>query len=123
MIWLQVRVLPGPPRSHVRTGVSLSLTNSPNFSGVSAVQIPGVRSLAREDGTQAVWRVWSLASEIRFPAPGEGRGQKLGSHATHERAPQNAGDTDASDGLDDSPGDWENHRAPAIGGPSISRPS
>ena len=29
----------------MRTGVSWSLTNSPQFAGVSAVQIPGVRSL------------------------------------------------------------------------------
>ena len=32
----------------------------------------GVRSLARvEDRAEAVWRVSSLASEIRFPAPGD----------------------------------------------------
>ena len=31
-----------PPRSRVRTGVSLSLTNSPNFAGLFAAQLTGV---------------------------------------------------------------------------------
>jgi predicted dinucleotide-binding enzyme len=35
-VWLEVRILPGPPRSPMRTDVSRSLTNSPQFSGISA---------------------------------------------------------------------------------------
>src|SRR6267143_6067703 len=36
MMWSAVRVLPGPPRSPMRTDVSRSLTNSPQFAGISA---------------------------------------------------------------------------------------
>ena len=42
---LEVRILSAPPRSPMRTDVFWSLTNSPQFAGVSAVQIPDVRSL------------------------------------------------------------------------------
>ncbi len=35
-VWLEVRILPGPPRSPMRTNVSRSLTNSPQFAGISA---------------------------------------------------------------------------------------
>src|SRR6266487_1156896 len=49
MVWLEFRVLPGPPRSPMRTDVSRSLTNSPQFAGISAVQIPGVRSLLQAE--------------------------------------------------------------------------
>src|SRR5258706_15372479 len=47
LTWRLVRSgLHPPPRSPMRTDVSRSLTNSPQFAGVSAVHIPGVRSLA-----------------------------------------------------------------------------
>jgi hypothetical protein len=52
-VWLEVRILPAPPRTPIRTGVSWSLTNSPQFAGVSAVQIPGVRSLPPVEGAIA----------------------------------------------------------------------
>ncbi len=40
-------------------------------------------SLCRNEGRpEAVWGLSSLASEIRFPVRGEGRGQRLGLHAT-----------------------------------------
>src|SRR5260370_22605727 len=52
-VWLEVRVLPAPPRTPIPTGVSRSLTNSPQCAGVSAVQIPGVRALPPLDGAQA----------------------------------------------------------------------
>jgi hypothetical protein len=42
-VWLEVRVLPGPPRSPVRTDVSRSLTNRPQFAGIFAVQMRGVK--------------------------------------------------------------------------------
>src|SRR5258708_21176209 len=45
-VWLEVRILPGPPRSPMRTDVSPSLTNSPQFAGVFAGSTPGVRSLS-----------------------------------------------------------------------------
>jgi hypothetical protein len=35
-VWLEVRVLPAPPRTPIRTGVSWSLTNRAHFAGVSA---------------------------------------------------------------------------------------
>ena len=44
-VWMEVRVLPAPPRSPMRTDVSRSLTNSPQFAGVSAVQMRDLRSL------------------------------------------------------------------------------
>src|SRR5467141_2884125 len=36
MVWSEVRILSGPPRSPMRTDVSRSLTNSPQFAGISA---------------------------------------------------------------------------------------
>src|SRR5438034_10909774 len=44
-VWLEVRVLPGPPRSPMRTDVSRSLRDSPQFAGVSAGSNADVRSL------------------------------------------------------------------------------
>src|SRR6267378_999315 len=46
MVWLEVRVLSGPPRSPMRTDVSRSLTNSPQFAGISAGSNADVRSLS-----------------------------------------------------------------------------
>src|SRR6266446_6861231 len=43
--WHAVRVLPSPPRSPMRTDVSRSLRNSPQFAGVSAGSNADVRSL------------------------------------------------------------------------------
>src|SRR6266566_4431723 len=34
-------------------------------------------SVVNEGRPEAVWGLWSLASEIRFPVRGEGRGQRL----------------------------------------------
>src|SRR5262249_34898905 len=39
-------VLPGPPRTLIRTGVFRSLANSPQFAGFSAVQMACERSLS-----------------------------------------------------------------------------
>ena len=44
-VWLEVRVLPAPPRTPIRTGVSWSLTNSAHFAGVSAGSRTGYASL------------------------------------------------------------------------------
>ena len=44
-VWLEVRILPGPPPTPVRTDGSRSLTNRPRFAGFSAVQTRGVWSL------------------------------------------------------------------------------
>jgi hypothetical protein len=67
----------------MRTGVSQSLTNGPQFAGVSAVQISGVPSLPHAEVAIApILAPQSLAPEIRFPACGQGHGQRLGSHAT-----------------------------------------
>src|SRR5437667_8149804 len=43
--WMEVRVLSGPPRTPIRTGVSWSLTNSAHFAGVSAGSRTGYASL------------------------------------------------------------------------------
>jgi hypothetical protein len=60
--------LPGPPPSPVRTGVSWSLTNSPQFAGVSAVQIPRMRSLPRMKTARrwfGAFRLWRPKSVSR----------------------------------------------------------
>src|SRR3982074_94735 len=67
-VWLEDRVLPAPPPSPVRTGVSWSLTNCRQFAGVSAVQIPGVRSLPRMKTAQrwfGAFRLWRPKSVSR----------------------------------------------------------
>src|SRR5438874_3739206 len=72
-----------PPRIPIRTGVSWSLMNSAHFAGVSAGSPTGrAVSVVNEGRPEAVSGLWSLASEIRFPVRGEGRGQRLGLHAT-----------------------------------------
>ena len=69
-VWLEVRVLPGPPRSPMRTGVSWSLKNSPQNAGVSAVQIPGVRSLPpAEVAIASILAPGLWARQTRFLAP------------------------------------------------------
>src|SRR6266481_8698420 len=67
-MWRLVRCgLHPPPRSPVRTDVSRSLTNSPQFAGISAVQIPAVRSLrrmktaCRRFGAFRLWRLKSVS--------------------------------------------------------------
>ena len=59
-VWLEVRVLPAPPRTPMRTGVSRSLTNSPQFAGVFAVQMRDVRSLPPAEVATA----WILAPSL-----------------------------------------------------------
>ena len=67
----------------MRTGVSPSLTNNPQSAGIFAVQISGVPSLPHAEVAIApILAPQSLAPEIRFPAGGQGHGQRLGSHAT-----------------------------------------
>src|SRR5207245_8525192 len=44
-VWLEVLVLPAPPRSPMQTDVSRSLTNGPQFAGISAGSNADVRSL------------------------------------------------------------------------------
>ncbi len=74
-MWRLVRCgLHPPPRSPVRTDVSRSLTNSPPFAGISAVEIPAVRSLRRMKTARRRFGAFRLlASEIRFPAGGKAR--------------------------------------------------
>ena len=67
-VCLEVRILPGPPCTPVRTGVSWSLTNSPQFAGVSAVQIPRMRSLPRMKTARrwfGAFRLWRPKSVSR----------------------------------------------------------
>jgi len=73
----------------MRNAVSRSLRKSPQFAGIFAGSDTGhAVSAANEDRPEAVWGLpslaclSSLASEIRFPVRGEGRGQRLGLHAT-----------------------------------------
>src|SRR6266566_7790251 len=73
----------------MRNAVSRSLRKSPQFAGIFAGSDTGhAVSAANEDRPEAVWGLpslaclSSLASEIRFPVCGEGRGQRLGLHAT-----------------------------------------
>ena len=81
--WHAVRVLSGPPRTPMQTAVSRSLANSPQFAGIFAVQIPDVPSLSHAEVAIAlILAPQSPAPEIRFPACGQGHGQRLGSHAT-----------------------------------------
>jgi hypothetical protein len=62
-VWLEVRVLPDPPRSPMRTGISQSLKNSPQSAGIFAVQIARVRSLSlaevaiRVDWAFGLWAI------------------------------------------------------------------
>ena len=79
----------------MRNAVSRSLRKSPQFAGIFAGSDTGhAVSAANEDRPEAVWGLpslaclSSLASEIRFPVRGEGRGQRLGLHATETYLPK-----------------------------------
>src|SRR6202022_2334076 len=75
---LEVRVLPSPPRIPVRTGVSLSLTNSPNFAGLFAARLTGVPvSVARGSNFETAFGLRSLASANPFLARERGRRKTL----------------------------------------------
>src|SRR5262249_46016296 len=68
--WLEVRVLPGPPRSPMRTGVSRSLTNSPHFAGIFAGSSAGRAVSSTGRGRDSVdFASRSLGSPNPFLAP------------------------------------------------------
>jgi hypothetical protein len=70
MVWLEVRVLPAPPRTPMRTGVSQSLTNSPQFAGIFAGSNAGRAVSAADKGRDSVdFRSQSLGSPNPFLAP------------------------------------------------------
>jgi hypothetical protein len=64
MVWLEVRILPGPPRSHPLDEISWLLPNGPELAG-SAVRI--LVSAETNDGHRAVLADLSLAQKSRFP--------------------------------------------------------
>jgi hypothetical protein len=69
-IWLEVRILPGPPRSPIRTGVSWSLANSAHFAGVSAGSRTGCAVSAARRGRDSLdFGSRSLGSPNPFLAP------------------------------------------------------
>jgi hypothetical protein len=69
-VWLEVRVLPGPPRSPMRTDVSRSLTNSPQFAGISTGSNAGRPVSAPGWGRDSVdFGCRSLGSANPFLAP------------------------------------------------------
>src|SRR5438309_10405877 len=68
--WHAVRVLPGPPRTPIRTGVSWSLTNSAHFAGVSAGSLTGCAVSAAGRGRDSLdFGSRSLGSPNPFLAP------------------------------------------------------
>jgi hypothetical protein len=68
--WLEVRVLPGPPRNPMRTDVSRSLTNSPQFAGISAGSNAGRAVSVAGRGRDSVdFGFRSLGSPNPFLAP------------------------------------------------------
>jgi hypothetical protein len=65
MVWLEVRVLPGPPRSLAFAEISWRLANNRELAGSAArVRV----SAATNDSEQAFSAELSLGSEFRFPA-------------------------------------------------------
>ena len=63
-VWLEVRILPGPPGSLALSEISRLLPNCPELAG-SAVRAPV--SAETVDGSRAVLAELSLAQESRFP--------------------------------------------------------
>jgi hypothetical protein len=64
MVWLEVRILPAPPRSLALAEISWRLPNSRELAG-SAVPVPV--SAETNDGCRSVLTELSLALESRFP--------------------------------------------------------
>src|SRR5258708_20464926 len=70
-VWLEVRILPGPPRSPMRTDVSRSLRNSPQFAGIFAGSNAGrTVSVAGRGHDSVDFGRRSLGSANPFLAPG-----------------------------------------------------
>src|SRR5260221_3799921 len=68
---LEVRILPGPPRSPMRTDVSRSLRNSPQFAGIFAGSNAGrTVSVAGRGHDSVDFGCRSLGSANPFLAPG-----------------------------------------------------
>jgi hypothetical protein len=75
-VWFEVRVLPGPPCSPMRTGGSRSLTNSAQFAGIPAGSNAGRGvSAAGRGRDSANFGVRSLGSANPFLAPGPPGGE------------------------------------------------
>ena len=64
MVWLEVRILPAPPRSLALAEISWRLPNGRELAG-SAVPVPV--SAETNDGCRSVLTELSLALESRFP--------------------------------------------------------
>src|SRR2546425_3336413 len=72
MVWLEVRVLPGPPRSRVLPEISRRCTKGPELAGICAT----VRSRRRHRySRQVVSAHFSLALKSRFPETETARGR------------------------------------------------
>ena len=70
MVWLEVRILSGPPRSPMRTDVSRSPTNSAYFAGIFAGSNAGrAVSAAGRDRDSVDFGSRSLGSANPFLAP------------------------------------------------------
>src|SRR5262249_47132342 len=99
-VWLEVRVLPAPPRSPTLTEISRSLTNTRGFAGRRA----GLQSLqGRRTASEAVRGLLSLAIQKPFPRSVARRSQRLGSlrspraESGHRNRNRGLGDEKAAD--------------------------
>src|SRR5262245_3230698 len=80
-VWLEVRILPGPPGSPRFAEISRRLANSPELAGFRAA----ARSLQSANWISVpVSVLLSLGLEITFPGNGDRRPQRLGSNGRRE---------------------------------------
>jgi len=78
-VWLQVRVLPGPPRTPTLTEISRGLTNTRGFTGAQG-QL-GI-SAGKKDRFRGRSGPSVSGGQKQFPEERGKSGQRLGSHAT-----------------------------------------
>src|SRR2546430_14848420 len=77
MVWLEVRILSGPPRSRLLPEISSRCTKGPELTGICAT----VRSQRRHRySRQVVSAHFSLAPKSRFPETETAREQTCGAH-------------------------------------------
>jgi Nitrogen regulatory protein P-II len=67
IVWLEVRVLPTPPRSLAQTEISRLVANSPELAGIRQ-HILSLRSVYWKSG--AIWRLCLCLAKSRFPETG-----------------------------------------------------
>ena len=68
-VWLEVRVLPAPPRSLVQTEISRLVANSPELAGIRA-RILSLQAIGRTSGVVSAHL--SLPRKIAFPDSRDG---------------------------------------------------